>query len=310
MFKKRKLSINKKRSLHYGRSPSQSPSVIRSRNKKILRTVGPTNFHTRKNKKPVVKSLRERIPKRIKLITKVAIATILVVAFVRTFFFSSYFLVENIVIESEDQTATQISNNIISDLREYKGENIFGIDEPEIIEKIQTKYPEIEALKIDTDWPDTITVSFQQFPPAANITNLTEESNKKFIVNTVGYIIAQDIDNPLLPYIKIKSETQFNTEAPIISPKTLEYILGSINYFKEKFGMAIIETEYKLTPREVHLRTERYFYIWLDAQKPYENQLKKLKKALVKLDIYNENLEYIDLRITGESGEKIIYKRK
>ena len=74
--------------------------------------------------------------------------------------------------------------------------------------------------------------------------------------------------------------------------------------------MKIIEIEYQVIPREVHLRTEKYFYIWLDIQKPYETQLKKLKKALVKLNIYDDELAYIDLRITGESGEKIIYKRR
>ena len=38
--------------------------------------------------------------------------------------------------------------------------------------------------------------------------------------------------------------------------------------------------------------------------------LKKLKKALVKLDIYTEDLQYIDLRIAGGNGDKIIYKRR
>jgi len=74
--------------------------------------------------------------------------------------------------------------------------------------------------------------------------------------------------------------------------------------------MKILEAEYKVIPRELHLKTEKYFIIWLDIQKPFEDQLKKLKKALVKLDIFNEPLEYIDLRISGESGDKIIYKRK
>jgi len=45
-------------------------------------------------------------------------------------------------------------------------------------------------------------------------------------------------------------------------------------------------------------------------QNPAEDQLKKLKKILVKLDIYKENLLYIDLRIAGANGDKIIYKRK
>ena len=38
-------------------------------------------------------------------------------------------------------------------------------------------------------------------------------------------------------------------------------------------------------------------------------KFKKLKKSLVKLDIYTATLEYIDLRIAGTNGDKIIYKR-
>ena len=39
------------------------------------------------------------------------------------------------------------------------------------------------------------------------------------------------------------------------------------------------EVEYKKIPREIHLLTERDFYIWLDTEREAEEQLKKLKKA-------------------------------
>ena len=73
--------------------------------------------------------------------------------------------------------------------------------------------------------------------------------------------------------------------------------------------MEIVRIEYKPTAREIHLLTERNFFIWLDIQISYEEQFKKMKKSLVKLDIYTEDLEYIDLRIAGSNGDKIIYKR-
>ena len=95
----------------------------------------------------------------------------------------------------------------------------------------------------------------------------------------------------------------------MIEKSKLDYILESKNYFEDKFGMKIIRIEYKATAREVHLLTERNFFIWLDIQISFEDQFKKLKKSLVKLDIYTEALEYIDLRIAGSNGDKIIYKR-
>ena len=97
------------------------------------------------------------------------------------------------------------------------------------------------------------------------------------------------------------------------SEHTLLAVDGMSGYKKileDKFGMRVVEVIYKKVPREIHLLTERDFYIWIDMQNPADEQLKKLKKALVKLDIYTENLEYIDLRIAGGNGDKIIYKRR
>ncbi len=96
----------------------------------------------------------------------------------------------------------------------------------------------------------------------------------------------------------------------VIDPSKLDYILDTKAYFEDKFGLRVVEVEYKKTAREIHLITEKNFAIWIDIQVSYEDQLKKLKKTLVKLDIYNEPLEYIDLRIAGGHGDKIIYKRR
>ena len=40
-----------------------------------------------------------------------------------------------------------------------------------------------------------------------------------------------------------------------------------------------------------------------------DTQLNKLKKALPRLNIYEESLDYIDLRISGIDGEKVIFKK-
>ena len=47
----------------------------------------------------------------------------------------------------------------------------------------------------------------------------------------------------------------------------------------------------------------------IDLEKDLLRQIEKLKKALPKLDIYNEPLLYIDLRISGTNTEKVIFKR-
>lgn len=308
MFSKNKLTTKRKYKYQYGKSPAIHQTFKKSQ--KTLRTNGPTSFHTKKRKPLTLSSLSGKIPKKAKRLT-IALAIIGTILFCTyTTLFSQYFHIETIKISTEQLNTPQLSGNIIDDLENYKGKNLLFIKKEEIIEKIQSEYPEIEDIKVTKDLPSTVVISFSEYPLVANITNISNETNKKFIVNSIGYVVKENIDDPNLPYFKIKTDAPLNTETAIIDTDKLTYLLEAAAYFEEKFGMKIIETEYKVVPREVHLRTEKYFYIWLDIQKPYEQQLKKLKKALVKLDIYNSPLEYIDLRITGESGEKIVYKRR
>ena len=72
----------------------------------------------------------------------------------------------------------------------------------------------------------------------------------------------------------------------------------------------MLNAEYYVRERELHLQTEKNFMVMLDMEKPFMPQLDKLKKALPKLNIYNTPPEYIDLRISGTDTEKVIFKRK
>ena len=78
--------------------------------------------------------------------------------------------------------------------------------------------------------------------------------------------------------------------------------------YEAKFNMQILEVHYIRRAREVHLYTERYFFVWIDLTQEVEIQLNKLKKAMTELNIYEAPLLYIDLRISGQNGEKVIYK--
>lgn len=304
MFTRKKLAINKGYKYQYGKSP-----IVKKRFGRPLRASTPVNFHTPRRRLKF-SSILSKIPRKLKKVT--LILAILIGAFYSIYLMtiSSFFNIEEIKISSENSSIESLGAGIINDLQTYKDKNLLTIKKAEIISKIQSSYPEIENIKISRDLPKTMIISFTEYPAIANITNISNESTKKFIINSIGYIIKENADDPNLPYVKIKSDSPLNPNSSIMEQSRLDYLLGAKNYFEEKFGMKIVEIQYAVIPREVHLKTEKYFNIWLDVQKPYEDQLKKLKKALVKLDIYNEPLQYIDLRITGENGEKIIYKRR
>ncbi len=229
---------------------------------------------------------------------------------INTLFFSDYFLITEIKVKNNEITDETLSAEIKTSIKIALGKNLIFTDTGNLEEKILKTFPEIQELEVSKNYPQTLEVTFKEYPQVANIINQSSTVKKSYIINSIGYAVIENFENPNLISIKISTDEPINPKNPVIEANKLTYLLDTITYFEDKFGMRIIEVQYKKIPREIHLLTEKNFYIWLDIQNSAEDQLKKLKKALVKLDIYNESLEYIDLRIAGANGDKIIYKRK
>lgn len=289
--KKRKIQKFKFR---YGKSPTFTPKELKN-----------TRYHSKK--------LQKRSHPYFAKIKKFALVlSILVLAILSIYgvFFSGYFKIKEIKITNKLIENELIGQEISQILSTNLGKNLIFTDTENMQIKILDNFPEIEEIEVEKDYPSKILVTFSEYPLVANVTNESQTLKKSYIINSIGYAIKEDLQSTNLPYIKVQSDEPLNPQSPIIEANKLRYILETVIYFEDKFGMRVVEVTYKKVPREIHLLTERNFYIWIDMQNPANEQLKKLKKALVKLDIYTENLEYIDLRIAGGNGDKIIYKRK
>ncbi|MFH1218672.1 MAG: FtsQ-type POTRA domain-containing protein [Candidatus Peregrinibacteria bacterium] len=264
--------------------------------------------------KVATKQLKRPRPRlaKIKRFMILLIFMLLIILAIYLILFSGYFKIKNITIDTnEDEIEGQVLNDqITSSLSQSLGKSLITINLENLEIKILDLFPEIEEVKVKKDYPSTLQIEFMEYPLTANVITESPTLKKNYIINSIGFAVKENLENPSLPYIRIKSDEPVNPESTVIEATKLRYILDTITYFEDKFGMRIIEVEYKKIPREIQLLTEKNFYIWLDIQKSYEEQLKKLKKSLVKLDIFSEPLEYIDLRITGSNGDKIIYKRK
>jgi hypothetical protein len=280
----------------YGKSPSQ----IKSQN---LRSRHAEEFFRKKKK-------QDPISKKIKKILILLMILAFTVLAIYSIFFSSFFLIQEITIEKSELENENFAIKIKNSLNKSLGENIVFANTSELETKILKTFPELETVQVNKDYPQTLVIVFSKYPIAANVINKSNSVKKSYIINSIGYTVKEDYENPALPYITIESEEPINAKTTVITPSRLNYILDTIQYFEDKFGIKVRETIYHKVAREIHLITEKDFQIWLDIQIPAEDQLKKLKKALVKLDIYNEALSYIDLRISGSNGEKIIYKRR
>ncbi len=233
-----------------------------------------------------------------------------IIVLIYFFYFSGYFVITEIIITNEAPENAAMSAKIKQKLQSELNKSTISVETDELQAKILNNYPELETISVNKDYPGTIKVEFAEYPIIANVINESTNLKKSYIINSIGFAVKEDLQDPSLPFIKVKSDEPINTQKAVLEKAKIDYILESKTYFEEKLGMKVKEILYKPAARELHLLTERDFYIWLDMQKSYEEQFQKLKKAMVKLDIYKENLQYIDLRIAGGTGDKIIYKRK
>ncbi|MBU0667873.1 FtsQ-type POTRA domain-containing protein [Patescibacteria group bacterium] len=282
--------------------------------------IAPRGKKTKKNRKT---SLAKIPPARLKNTSqrsrgKTLLATILSIGIIAygiyAVFFSDFFLINNFIVEEE---GTIIDNNkeINTILQKTIDKNIVLLSDKELIDNIKTAHPEIETVTVKKIFPSTIKIEYRKYPTVANLVNIVEGVQKKFLVDSQGFLVEENTEHPDLPHIYYETgeflevRNSFLSD-PRQSQQRLTQIVNAIKLFEEKFAMKILYAAYKKQEREVHLQTEKYFTVMIDLEKDLNRQIEKLKKALPKLDIYNEPLVYIDLRISGTNTEKVIYKRK
>lgn len=223
-------------------------------------------------------------------------------------FFSHFFDLKNIAIFENGSRITN-ENPVYGALESFKYKNILFIDEKELEKNLKAVYPEIKKIKIKKVPPGQLQLEIEKFPVIANIINVIGNFQKKYLINSVGFLTTENTESPDLPYIKIATEEALPLRTVVLPQTRLEYIVKATNLFEEKFGMQILHAIYMPREREMHLITEKKFAVWIDMEKNLDTQMEKLKKALVKLDIYKIPLQYVDLRISGTDNEKVIYKK-
>lgn len=228
-----------------------------------------------------------------------------------TLFLSSALTIHQIkVIENDISVSSHAIGKLLKD---FEGSNLLLFNGNEIEPYLHKQYPEYETLKITKSLPDTLTIILKTYPVVAKlIVNPDKENEQQFLLTRAGQIAEYNeeiLSEQELREIKMESEQSLQLGANVMDQNKLAFILEAIQGFEDRFGMIVKSAEYHDTARETHLLTERNFYVWLDMTTDLDEQFNKLKKSLPRLDIYNMNLQYIDLRISGANGEKIIFKR-
>lgn len=280
----------------------------RKAKKQILYGRSPTLHSQRRSRNTGIKNLKLPDAAKVKKIGILLASLLIVGGLSYLIFFSGNLNIKEVQIFKDNNL--DANNPLKNYFNNLQGQSIVFADLQEITTKILSDNPQIDALVVKKRFPGTIKVEYNEFPIMANLLLSAEGVQQKYLINSEGQVARKDIENPNLPYIKMNAEKALKNQDQAIDAEKLKYILDSSKAFEEKFGIKVFDTSYLKEAREVHLRTEKYFSVWLDMTQNYDKQFSKLKKALINLDIYNSPLEYIDLRISGSNGEKVIFKRK
>ena len=233
--------------------------------------------------------------------------------------FTKAFEIQGVNIDGKLDTI-ETQNEITKYLEGYMGQNLLLFPTQEHQTVLEEKYPHFKSIKISRKIFHTLKVQLQNFDDTANIQINHDDGSKQFyIANELGLISQIGTTNENLPTVVMDvtgtelelpeaEESQLGLHKEIINQKTLNTLIESESDFEGKFNMQVLEIYYLKRARELHFYTERHFYVWIDISQDIDLQLAKLKKAMTTINIYDAPIEYIDLRISGQNGEKVIYK--
>ena len=229
-------------------------------------------------------------------------------------FFTRLLEIQKIDIEGSAETLDEQS--AINDyLKDHLGKNMLMFNSIKHEDILIQDYPHLKELRITRIPLHTIRATLETYEHVTNVEIRHDNGDiSYYVVNELGYIASIGTLEESLPTLVMDVTgtdlESFAVNEELIPQTTLEDLLSAGSNFEGKFNMQVLEMHYLKRARELHLLTERNFFVWIDLEQDINLQLAKLKKAMASLNIYEENLEYIDLRISGQNGEKVIYKTR
>ena len=227
-------------------------------------------------------------------------------------FFSSFFTVTNVSVEAH---TTSIPTTALSPfLNRMKGRNLLFLRTEALTRDIEKKFKhEVLLARVEKKFPRSVSLVIKEHPVVLNVRVITGDTVQTLSTNSIGYAVETVTPNDMLPTLIIRNPKNpeiYVTNSYILEAETLNKFTTGFTKFAALFDLGIEFGEWIVRAREFHIKTDKGFVVWLDLTQDIEAQLEKLKRALVTLDIYNEPLEYIDLRIAGGESEKLIFKRR
>lgn len=237
------------------------------------------------------------------------------------FFFTSFFVIENISLERENLRVD--TGKVIDSLKDYRYRNILLVSTAKIESKIQADFPEYKTVEVRRILPNTLTIQVKNFDIIAQVKvfikpqlKISEVDVKTLeikpyeqilVLNSEGIVEQSNEAYASLPILEISQiqEVPLVQGDRLLEKKYLELILEAQKMLWEQVGIESKTLKYFSDAKEVHLITNQNYEIWVDFKTPISEQIDKLKKISNDVN-WKENppVEHIDLRVKN----RIIYK--
>ena len=223
------------------------------------------------------------------------------------FFFSSYFLVDTVVISRQDPEVDV--DKVFRSLALLKGEHLFLISDHDIRDRLaRDAFPDIDRVSIEKIYPRTIRVSVGTYPIVARIKNI---GGLTYVVNSQGFVFTPRVERKDLPLFILPSYPELTGIArdtvekisrvthrkALLNPELVKDIIEKRSTIEKEFATTVSEVQVMPIEEELRFRLFDETWLWLDRKNNEEDQLKKLMVGRDKLKSAMQDYAYIDLRI-------------
>jgi len=222
-------------------------------------------------------------------------------------FLTDYFVIKQVVLLENGKLSANAGLNQLAS--RFLGKNLFLVGQTEVVEKFGNFSASLSDLRLNRDFPDKLSIEIAEIPVIANLAVTVDGTAKNYTINRSGLIVGIGTTEPKLPTLNVRASSFPSSKDPYIESDLLTLILETKSYFEQTLKLKVVELNYLLIARELHLKTETGFVVWIDLGYDPKKQINKLRDAESKLGFREQKYEYFDLRITGATSDRIIFKK-
>ncbi len=225
-----------------------------------------------------------------------------------TAFFLFYFSVSKIIIHKDENDLNLQHGKILQMLEFVKGENLFILSGEFLEKQIKIRFPELDSVIVEKDFPDTLRVQVETPPVVLRLGYFLGEEDLKYegFIGENGRFFLNGDESVFTVHEQDVREALISPLSIIFSASDISGILGGRKRLEEVTGREISSAELFYSAQEIHFVDEKGVKYWFLLKKDFELQVEKLERTLLEKNIYEYPLSYVDLRI----GRKVIYKNK